>query len=90
MGMPLSTFRFDGRAPTVAFTLEGHTLRQVAERLSQAGIFVWDGNYYALAVTERLGVEESGGMVRVGIAHYNTLGEVDRLLAVVNDLALYH
>jgi selenocysteine lyase/cysteine desulfurase len=46
--------------------------------------------YYTLAVTERLGVEESGGMVRVGIAHYNTLGEVERLLAVVNDLALYH
>jgi selenocysteine lyase/cysteine desulfurase len=44
-------------------------------------------NYYALAVTERLGIEESGGMVRAGIAHYNTLGEVDRLLAMVNDLA---
>jgi selenocysteine lyase/cysteine desulfurase len=78
---------FEQRAPTVAFTLEGYTPRQVAERLGQAGIFVWDGNYYALAVTERLGVEESGGMVRVGIAHYNTMGEVDRLLAVVNDLA---
>jgi len=81
---------FTQRAPTVAFTLEGYTPRQVAERLVQAGIFVWDGNYYALAVTERLGVEESGGMVRVGIAHYNTAAEVDRLLAVVNDLALYH
>lgn len=81
--------RFDQRAPTVAFTLEGYTPRQVAEHLGQAGIFVWDGNYYALAVTERLGLEESGGMVRVGIAHYNTAAEVDRLLAVVNDLALY-
>jgi len=78
---------FDRRAPTVAFTLEGYTPRQVAERLGEAGIFVWDGNYYALAVTERLGVEESGGMVRVGIAHYNTLGEVERLLAVINNLA---
>jgi selenocysteine lyase/cysteine desulfurase len=78
---------FDQRVPTVAFTLEGYTPRQVAERLGGEGIFVWDGNYYALAVTERLGVEESGGMVRVGIAHYNTLDEVDRLLAVVNDLA---
>jgi len=45
------------------------------------------GNCYALAVTERLGVEESGGMVRVVIAHHNTAAEVDRLLAVVNDLA---
>ncbi len=79
--------RFDRRAPTVAFTLKGTTPRQVAERLGQAGIFVWDGNYHALAVTERLGVEDSGGMVRVGIAHYNTPGEVERLLAVVNDLA---
>jgi selenocysteine lyase/cysteine desulfurase len=81
---------FDQRVPTVAFILDGYTPRQVAERLGQASIFVWDGNYYALAVTERLGVEESGGMVRVGIAHYNTAAEVDRLLAVVNDLALYH
>ena len=80
--------RFEQRAPTVAFTLEGYTPRQVAERLGQAGIFVWDGNYYALAVAERLGVEESGGMVRVGIAHYNTAAEVDRLLAVVNDMAI--
>jgi len=43
------------------------------------GVYVWDGNYYALSVTERLGVEESGGMVRVGAAHYNTLDEVARL-----------
>jgi selenocysteine lyase/cysteine desulfurase len=55
--------RFDRRAPTVAFTLEGYTPRQVAERLRCEGIFVWDGNYYALAVTERLGVEERGGIV---------------------------
>jgi len=80
-------FGFDRRAPTVAFTLQGYTPRQVAERLGEEGIFVWDGNYYALAVTERLGVEESGGMVRVGIAHYNAAAEVDRLLAVVDDLA---
>jgi selenocysteine lyase/cysteine desulfurase len=79
--------RFDQRAPTVAFTLEVCTPRQVAERLGQEGVFVWDGNYYALAVTERLGVEESGGMVRVGIAHYNTAAEVDRLLSEVSGLA---
>jgi selenocysteine lyase/cysteine desulfurase len=78
---------FDQRAPTVAFTLEGYTPRQVAERLGLEGIFVWDGNYYALAVTERLGVEQSGDMLRIGIAHYNTAAEVDRLLAVVDDLA---
>ena len=53
--------------------------RKVAEHLADQGIYVWDGNYYALNVSERLGVEESGGMVRVGAAHYNTLEEVDRL-----------
>jgi selenocysteine lyase/cysteine desulfurase len=76
--------------PTISFRLDGYNPRQVAERLGQESIFVWDLRYYALAVTERLGVEESGGMVRVGIAHYNTAAEVDRLLAVVNDLALHH
>jgi len=80
-------FGFDQRVPTVAFTLEGYTPRQMAERLGEEGIFVWDLRYYALAVTERLGVEESGGMVRVGIAHYNTAAEVDQLLAAINDLA---
>jgi selenocysteine lyase/cysteine desulfurase len=52
---------------TVTFTLEGYTSRQVAKRLRGEGIFVWDGSYYALAVTERLGAEETCGMVRVGI-----------------------
>ncbi len=80
--------RFDQRVPTIAFRLDGYSPRQVAERLGRAGIFVWDGNYYALAVTERLGVEESGGMVRVGITHYNTVEEVERLLGVVGELAL--
>ncbi len=69
----------DRRVPTVSFTLEGRRPRQVAEALGEKGIYVWDGNYYALAVTERLGLEESGGMVRVGMAHYNTLEEVGRL-----------
>jgi selenocysteine lyase/cysteine desulfurase len=78
---------FDQRVPTVAFRLEGYTPRQVAERLGGEGIFVWDLRYYALAVTERLGVEKSGGMVRVGIAHYNTAAEVDRLLSEVSGLA---
>ena len=69
----------DRRVPTVSFTLEGHTPRQVAEALGDRGIYVWDGNYYALAVTERLGLEASGGMVRVGMAHYNLVGEIERL-----------
>jgi cysteine desulfurase family protein (TIGR01976 family) len=79
--------RFDRRVPTVAFRMQQHTPAQVAERLGQAGIFVWDGNYYALAVSQRLGVEGQGGMVRVGIAHYNTAGEVDRLLETLRAMA---
>ncbi|MBN2034694.1 MAG: cysteine desulfurase-like protein [Deltaproteobacteria bacterium] len=71
---------FDRRVPTVAFRMEGISPRRVAEYLGEKGIFVWDGNYYALAVTERLGLEDKGGMVRVGLVHYNTADEVDRLL----------
>lgn len=71
---------FDRRVPTVAFRMEGFSPRRVAEYLGEKGIFVWDGNYYALAVTERLGFEDKGGMVRVGLVHYNTEEEVDRLI----------
>jgi cysteine desulfurase family protein (TIGR01976 family) len=71
--------RLDERVPTFSFTLEGRHPHAVAEALAAKHIYVWDGNYYALAVTERLGVESSGGMVRVGAVHYNTLDEVNRL-----------
>jgi len=70
--------RLDERVPTVSFTLEGKHPLEIAEALSKAGFYVWDGNYYALAVTQRLGVEANGGMVRVGGVHYNTLDEVAR------------
>jgi len=77
---------FDQRVPTVAFRIEGYPPRRIAEALGERGIFVWDGNYYALAVTERLDVEDKGGMVRVGLAHYNTREEVDRLLQELHRL----
>jgi cysteine desulfurase family protein (TIGR01976 family) len=79
--------RFEQRVPTVAFRIDGFSPRQVAEYLGDKGIFVWDGNYYALAVTERLGFEDKGGMVRVGLVHYNTEEEVDRLLEELNNLS---
>jgi cysteine desulfurase family protein (TIGR01976 family) len=78
--------RFDQRVPTVSFTLEGVMPNEVAQRLDEANIFVWDGNFYALAVTERLGLEEHGGLVRVGLAHYNTAEEIDTLLGVLADM----
>ena len=71
--------RLEDRVATFSFRLKDLHPRKVAEQLAEQGIYVWDGNYYALNVTERLGVEDSGGMVRVGAAHYNTLGEVERL-----------
>ncbi|MCX8061338.1 MAG: cysteine desulfurase-like protein [Anaerolineales bacterium] len=70
--------RLNERVPTVAFRLKGWHPRRVAEELDKAGIYVWDGNYYALAVTTRLGIEEDGGMVRVGLAHYNVDRELNR------------
>ena len=70
--------RLDERVPTFAFNLRGKHPLEVAEYLGQAGINVWNGNYYALAVTEHLGVEDSGGMVRVGPVHYNTTKEIDK------------
>ncbi len=72
------TRRLEERVPTCAFTLAGNSPRQVAERLDEANIYVWDGNYYALGVTERLGLEGSGGMVRVGPVHYNTVEEIEK------------
>jgi len=74
---------FDERCPTLAFTREGHSPADIAAKLGDKGVFVWHGNYYALAVSEKLGVEDSGGMVRVGLAHYNTKEEVDRFLSAI-------
>lgn len=79
--------RIDERVPTFAFRLGDLPPRQVAEALAARGIAVWDGNYYAINVTERLGVEEKGGMVRVGAVHYNTLEEIARLREALFEIA---
>ncbi len=71
--------KFDQRVATFSFRINDLHPRLVAEKLAAEGIYVWDGNYYALNVTERLGVEDLGGMVRVGAVHYNTLEEVEKL-----------
>ncbi len=68
----------DRRVSTFAFNVQGRSPRGVAERLGERGIAVWQGNYYAVEVMKRLGLDE--GAVRAGIVHYNTAGEVDRLL----------
>ena len=71
--------RLEERVATFAFRLKDIHPRTVAEKLAQDEIYVWDGNYYAINVTERLGLEDKGGMVRVGATHYNTLEEVEKL-----------
>ena len=71
--------RLEERVPTFSFRLKDLDPRAVAEKLAQEGVYAWDGNYYAINVTEQLGLENKGGMVRVGAVHYNTLQEVERL-----------
>ncbi|TAJ99157.1 MAG: cysteine desulfurase-like protein [Chloroflexota bacterium] len=78
---------FDRRTPTAAFTIGGLGAPEVARRLGDEGIAVWDGNFYALGLVERLGLEGSGGLVRLGLTHYNTAAEVDRALGVLGAIA---
>lgn len=78
------TARLSERVPTVAFTWPRLSPRATCEYLSKkANICAWSGNYYALRLMERLGLEESGGAVRIGCAHYNTPEEIDTLLSVL-------
>jgi cysteine desulfurase family protein (TIGR01976 family) len=78
--------RVKERVPTFAINLKNIHPKNVAEMLAEKNIFVWSGNYYALAVTERLGVEESGGMVRIGPVHYNTDDEIAQLGAALLEI----
>ncbi|NUO80937.1 aminotransferase class V-fold PLP-dependent enzyme, partial [candidate division KSB1 bacterium] len=74
------------RTPTVSFRMQQHPPSAIAERLGRENIYVWDGNFYALEVTKRLGVEEQGGIVRIGLVHYNTEAEIARCLRVLQEL----
>ncbi len=77
----------EDRTPTVAFTREGLTPKEIARRLGDRGIFTWDGDFYATTLVERLGLAPTGGVVRVGVAPYNTQAEVNRLIDAVAQLA---
>jgi cysteine desulfurase family protein (TIGR01976 family) len=78
--------KFDQRCPTMAVRIKGHKPLELATKLGERGFFTWDGNYYALNLTERLDVEKDGGFLRIGLAHYNTLEEVERLLAALREI----
>jgi cysteine desulfurase family protein (TIGR01976 family) len=79
--------RFEERCSTVSIRIGNHRPTEIAKFLGERGIFTWDGNYYALNLTERLGVEQSGGLLRIGLVHYNTAEEVHRLLAALKNFA---
>lgn len=71
--------KIEQRVPTFSFTLAGKHPDEVAQRLADEGIYTWNGNFYALAVTQRLGLEDQGGLLRVGAVHYNTVEEIKKL-----------
>ncbi len=77
---------FDHRCATFVVRSEGHPPLELATKLGERGIFTWDGNYYALNLTEQLDVERSGGFLRIGLVHYNTMEEVERLLAALREI----
>jgi selenocysteine lyase/cysteine desulfurase len=79
--------RFDDRTPTAAVTLEGHEPRAISEALGRDGIATWDGDFYATGLIYRLGLAEKGGVVRIGLTHYNTADEVDRVVAAIARIA---
>jgi cysteine desulfurase family protein (TIGR01976 family) len=82
--------RFAERCPTLAVRVQNQTADQsplaLSKKLGDQGFFTWDGNYYALNLTERLDVEKSGGFLRIGLVHYNTAEEVDRLLGALTEI----
>jgi cysteine desulfurase family protein (TIGR01976 family) len=78
--------RFDERCATLAVRIEGHTPLELATKLGERGFFTWDGNYYAINVTEQLDVERLGGFLRIGLVHYNTMEEVERLLGALREI----
>jgi len=77
----------EGRTPTAAFTVQGHSPAEVTAALAREEVAVWDGHNYAVEVVDQLGVADTGGVVRAGISRYLELDDVERLLAVVDRLA---
>lgn len=77
--------RVEERCSTLSLRFGDHHPTAIARFLGERGIFTWDGNYYALNLMERLGVEAQGGLLRIGLVHYNTAQEVERLLGTLRE-----
>ena len=75
-----------GRVPTFGFTIADRTPQSVAAALAERDIFAWAGDFYAVEVIARLGLADQGGLLRLGLCHYNTLEEVDRALAALTEI----
>ena len=78
--------QLEWRVPTFAFTSVRHSPQTMAQHLADHEIYAWAGHSYAIEVTERLDLEKSGGVLRVGLVHYNTVSEIDRLFAALDEL----
>jgi selenocysteine lyase/cysteine desulfurase len=79
--------RFSERCSTLSLRIGEHHPTEIAKFLGDRGLFTWDGNFYAMNLSERLGVEQKGGVLRIGLVHYNTMEEVDVLLARLREFA---
>jgi cysteine desulfurase family protein (TIGR01976 family) len=82
--------RFENRCATMVVRIADHTPLELATKLGDRGFLTWDGNYYALNLTEQLDVEQLGGFLRIGLVHYNTMDEVERLLAALREIVDQH
>jgi cysteine desulfurase family protein (TIGR01976 family) len=82
--------RFDHRVPTVSFTHPKVVPADLATFLDTHGVYAWDGHSYALPVVEHLGIADSGGVLRLGPTHYNTLAEVDTVVGLIADYVAAH
>jgi selenocysteine lyase/cysteine desulfurase len=79
--------RFGERCATLSLRLGEHNPTEIARFLGDRGIFTWDGNFYAMNLSARLGVEQKGGVLRIGLVHYNTMEEVERQLGALREFA---
>jgi len=78
------------RTSTVSFTVEGVNSKEIAQALGEKGLFAWDGHFYAIRLVECLGIMDQGGLVRLGLAPYNTAEEIERLLTEVKNIVEKH
>lgn len=77
--------KLNQRVPTISITHESRRASEIAQHLAARDVYVWSGNMYAVELTERLGLEDRGGLLRIGLIHYNTSDEVDRLFRALDE-----